>query len=218
METRLQVAEGIRRAGQGVKGILRWRPQPPQTAEAWLIYLASGWALVYALYRGYYALGGTAGMFGAPVSESLWRLINGVGAALILCAAALPLATARLWRRPRARVALLTIGWVIAVGCVMHGLVDISTRLLSMAGLLYMELPFFVAGSLDQRAADLQDLFLNEPWFLGEGLLWGALCWVELTTVRARRWWLASAVAAITALTVIGVLTSVGAIGRFIIG
>lgn len=153
-----------------------------------------------------------------PCSESHWRLVNAIGAALILCAAVLPLATARFSRHPRARVALLTIGWVIAVGCVMHGLVDDITRLLSMACLLHLEFPFFVAGSLDRRASDLQDLFLNEPWFLGEGLLWGALCWVQLASARARRWWLASALVAVAVLTVIGVLSSAGIIGQFIIG
>ena len=41
-----------------------------------LAYAACGWALLYAAYRGYYALGGTVGMFGTPVSMSQWRLIS----------------------------------------------------------------------------------------------------------------------------------------------
>ena len=32
--------------------------------------VASGLGLAYALYRGYYALGGTAGMFGVPESQA----------------------------------------------------------------------------------------------------------------------------------------------------
>lgn len=187
-------------------------------AAARLRYLAGGWALLYAVYRGYYALGGTIGMFGTPVSLSQWRLINGIAAVLLLLAAVLPLATAPLWRQPQARVVLLALGWVIAVGCVMHALVDIATRLLSIAGVIHMEFPFFVAGSVDRRAADAQDIFLNEPWFLIQGMLWGALCLVELTSARARRWWLASALAAIAVLTVIGVLSGAGIIGRVIIG
>jgi hypothetical protein len=197
--------------------MLRWRPEAPHTAAAWLAYLAGGWALLYALYRGYYALGGTAGMFGTPIVWSQWRLINAVAAILLLLAAVLPVAVMGLWRHPRARVVLLAIGWVIAVGCVMHGLIDEITRLLSIAGVLRIELPFFVPGSVDHRASDLQDIFFNEPWFLIEGLLWGALCWVHLTTARARRWWLASALAAVAILTVIGVLSAAGVIGRFII-
>ena len=59
----------------------------------WLAYAACGWTLLYAAYRGYYALGGTVGMFGTPVSMSQWRLINAVGAAIILILAVLPVAT-----------------------------------------------------------------------------------------------------------------------------
>ena len=180
--------------------------------------LASVWALLYAAYRGYYALGGTVGMFGTPVSLSQWRVINGIAAVLLLLAAILPLASARLWRQPRARAVLLASGWVIAVGCVMHALVDITIRLLSITGVIHMEFPSFVAGSVDRRAADAQDLFLNEPWFLIEGVLWGALCLLEISSARSRRWWLASALAAIAVLTVIGVLSGAGTIGRFIIG
>jgi len=29
-------------------------------------WIAAGWALFYALYRAYYAMGGTVGMFGTP--------------------------------------------------------------------------------------------------------------------------------------------------------
>jgi len=216
MDTRQRANAHIQRTTPGVEQP-RWIAAP-RTAAMWLRDLAGIWALLYAIYRGYYALGGTAGMFGEPVSWSDWRLINGIAALLLLGAAALPVATARLWQRPRARVVLLAIGWVIAVGCVMHGLVDIATRLLSIAGVIQMDLPFFVAGSVDRRMADAQDLFFNEPWFLIEGVLWGAMCWVELTAGRARRWWLASALAAIVALTVIGVLSSAGVIGKFIIG
>ena len=194
------------------------RPQAYEVAAARLRYLAGGWALLYAAYRGYYALGGTIGMFGTPVSLSQWRQINGIAAVLLLLAAILPLASVRLWCLPRARTVLLALGWVIAVGCVMHALVDIANRLLTIAGVIHMEFPFFVAGSVDRRAADAQDLFLNEPWFLIEGVLWGALCLVELTSAQARRWWLASALAAIAVLTVIGVLSGAGVIGRFIIG
>ena len=46
------------------------------SAAARLRLIAGGWALLYAAYRGYYALGGTAGMFGTPVSFSQWRFIN----------------------------------------------------------------------------------------------------------------------------------------------
>ena len=217
MDTRWRIGHRFWNAAQRIREALRWESDAPSALTIWLSYLAGAWALLYAVYRGYYALGGTVGMFGVPVSMSQWQLINGVGAALLLLAALLPVATIRLWRSPRLRAVLLAVGWVIAVGCVMHALVDSATRILSIFGVLHIELPFFVAGTVDQRASDLQDLFFNEPWFLIEGILWGALCWAELASVRARRWWLASAIAVIVALTVVGVLSSAGVIGRFII-
>jgi hypothetical protein len=154
-------------------------------------------------------------MFGTPVSLNTWRLINAVAAVLLVIAAVLPVATARQWRRRRARTALLALCWLVAVGCVMHALVDDTIRLLSLAGVLQMHFPFFA--SIDRRASDLQDLFLNEPWFLGEGLLWGALGWTGLTTTRSRRLWLAGALVATAALTVNGVLSAAGlpSIGSF---
>jgi hypothetical protein len=188
----------------------------PSRWAKWPAYAACGWALLYAVYRGYYALGGTVGMFGTPVSMSQWRLINAEGAAIILIAAVLPVAAIPLWQRRQARLVLLALCWVIAVGCVMHALVMGTARILSLVGVLHMDFPFFA--SIDRRESDWQDLLLNEPWFLVEGLLWGVLGWFGLASVRSRRLWVASGVVATIALTVIGVLSTVGIIGRFIVG
>lgn len=203
------MAEAPKRAVKRKSGRLSSRTR-------WPAYAACGWALLYAAYRAYYALGGTIGMFGTPVSMSQWRLINAVGAAIILVGAVLPVATLSLWTHRRARSVLLALCWVVAVGCVMHALVDVTARILSLAGVLHMEFPFFA--SIDRREADLQDLLLNEPWFLVEGLLWGILGWFGLASVRRRRLWVASGVVATVALTVIGVLSTVGVIGSFIVG
>jgi hypothetical protein len=193
------------------------REEPPSsTPLPWLARLACGWALLYAAYRGYYALGGTFGMFGTPVSDAKWRFINGVAAILLILAAALAAISPRLFQLPRARTVLIGVGWIITVGCVMHALVDEATRFLSLAGVLHLELPFFT--TIDRRAADLQDIFLNEPWFFVEGVLWGALCWRELKSATHRRSFLLSALVAIVVLTVIGILSAIGVIGRFIIG
>jgi hypothetical protein len=188
----------------------------PSRWAKWPAYAACGWALLYAAYRAYYALGGTVGMFGTPVSMSQWRLINAVGAVIILIGAVLPVATLPLWQRRRARLVLLALCWVIGVGCVMHALVDATARILSLAGMLHMDFPFF--SSIDRRESDLQDLLLNEPWFLVEGLLWGTPGWFGLASARTRRLWVGSALVASVALTVIGVLSTVGVIGRLIVG
>ena len=187
---------------------MKTKSSGPSRWAKWLAYAACGWALLYAAYRGYYALGGTVGMFGTPVSMSQWRLINAMGAAIIFILAVLPVATLPLWQSRKGRLVLLALCWLIAVGCVMHALVDATARILSLAGVLHMDLPFFA--SINHRESDLQDLLLNEPWFLVEGLLWGTLGWLGLASVRSRRFWVASGVAATIALTVIGMLSTVG--------
>ena len=105
---------------------------------------------------------------------------------------------------------------MIAVGCVMHALVMATARILSLAGVLHMDFPLFA--SIDRRESDLQDLLVNEPWFLVEGLSWGSLGWFKLESARSRRLWVASGLVATVALTVIGVLSTLGIIGRFIVG
>jgi hypothetical protein len=193
---------------------MRTKGGGPSRWAKWPAYAACGWALLYAAYRGYYALGGTFGMFGTPVSMCEWRLINAYGAAIILVAAVLPVATLPLWQRRRARSVLLALCWVIAVGCVM-------TRWswpLPASSAWPACCTWTSRSSIDRHEADLQDLLLNEPWFLIEGLLWGVLGWLRFESVRSRRLWVASGLVATVTLTVIGVLSTVGIIGRFIVG
>jgi hypothetical protein len=178
---------------------------------------AAAWALFYALYRAYYALGGTVGMFGVPVSDDQWRYINAVGAGILLVGAAAPLALLTLWPRPRLRPMLLAFCWVVTVGCIMHALVDMIQRAASLAGLLSMHLPFWQ--TIDQRQSDLQDLLFNEPWFLIEGLAWATIAWMGgLKSSPHRRWWIVSALAAIVALTIVGLLSAFDVTDRFVVG
>jgi hypothetical protein len=156
-------------------------------------------------------------MFGVPVSESQWRQINAVGAVILLVGAAAPLILLRLWRQPRVRPVLLALCWIVTVGCVMHALVDATQRLLSLSGMLTMNFPFWA--TIDRRQSDLQDLLLNEPWFLIEGLLWGAIAWTGgLSRSSRRNVWIISALVAIVALTIIGLLSAFGVIGKLIVG
>jgi hypothetical protein len=181
--------------------------------------MAAGiWALWYATYRGYYAMGGTAFLPGTvrPAWETQFRLINLAGAIVIGVAAVLPVATLPLWPRRRPRRALLAICWVIAVGCCMHALVDMVERMLSLAGVVRLEYPTMWL-THDDRTADLQDLFFNEPWFLLEGLAFGALAWTALRPGRPRGWWTATALGAIAALLLLGMLTVAGVTPKLII-
>jgi hypothetical protein len=172
------------------------------------------WGGAYALYRGYYAVGGQVGMIGEPLSQAQFRAVNGVGAAVIALAAAAPPVCVR--ARPLRRL-LPALGWLGAVGCCMHALVDIVLRLLSVTGVHPTRLPASFWQSFDRRAADLQDLLLNEPWFFVEGVLSAALG-VALVHPSRRRVWLVSAALACTAATVVGVLSGLGVIGQIHLG
>ena len=144
-------------------------------------------------------------------ADSRLRAINAVGALVILLAGVLALVAPRVGALRRA---LPVLGWVGAVGCCMHALTDIVLRLLSVTGVHPTHLPASVWVSFDRRAADLQDLLLNEPWFFVEGLLWAALGAAYVHRSRRRAWWISAAVAC-GLLTIVGVLSGLGTIGAF---
>jgi hypothetical protein len=171
------------------------------------------WGLWYAAYRAYYAFGGTVGRTGTPVSESQFRTVNAVGATIILVAAVLPWLVVL---SVRLRRALPVLGWVIAVGCCMHAVVDWTLRVLSLTGVHHTQLPAGVWVSYDRRVTDLQDVFFNEPWFFVEGVLWAALT-LSLVRRSRRGAWTISAVAGVAALAATGILSGLGVIGSFIV-
>lgn len=173
-----------------------------------------GWGLGYAAYRGYYAAGGQLGMFGRPTSDTQFRVVNAAGAGIVLLGALLPAVLVRSgsWRRARP-----VLAWVSGVGCCMHAFVDGTLRLLSVTGVHPTQLPTQFWSSFDRQASDLQDLLLNEPWFLVEGLLWIALGATWIPSPYRHRW-LISAAGACLLLTVVGVLSGLEVIGSFRLG
>jgi hypothetical protein len=61
------------------KSRIRAGPQSSGDHSSRLIALSlitAIWGFWYAIYRAYYGLGGTVGMFGVPSSETQWRAIN----------------------------------------------------------------------------------------------------------------------------------------------
>ena len=188
---------------------------PTQQKRATLVL--AGWGLSYALYRGYYAAGGTALLPGTLADPSEFRAINATAVVILLAAAALPLAALPMWPRRRPRLVLLAMFWVIAVGCSMHAMIDGVQRVLSLAGLHDVRYPASVWASIDTRAADLQDLCFNEPWFLFEGLGFALLAWIAMGPGQPRRLWIGSALAATGALTAVGLLSAFGVLGRSIV-
>jgi hypothetical protein len=184
----------------------------------WVSAAAAAWSLWYAIYRGYYAAGGSGFLPGTirQGSEGQFQLINLTGAVIIGMAAVLPPATLPLWSRRRPRQVVVALCWLVAVGCCMHALVDSLERVLSLTGILHLD---YWSGwaTINHRAADLQDLLFNEPWFLVEGLAFGALGWIALGPGPLRRRLVTSAVAVIAALTLLGMLTVFGVSGKMIV-
>ena len=155
-------------------------------------------------------------MLGIPASDAQWRFVNSVGAAILLAFAITALAIPAASRRPALRPVVLALCWLTTVGFVMHAMVDRTVRVLTLSGLLAMDCPFWL--SVNAREYDLQDLLFNEPWFLIEGLLWGAIAWsAGVGRAPHRRWWVATALLAIAALTAAGLLSATGVIGKFIV-
>ena len=184
-----------------------------------LAWTTAGWSALYALYRGYYAFGGTLalpgrlrddahGTFAAINTFAMVVLLLGAGAALV----------APWIRSTRFRIPYAVGCWAVAVGCVMHALVDMTVRVLSIGGALAVAYPSALWASVDARAADLQDLFGNEPWFLVEGVLFGAIGVLCVRSRRGRRAFLLSAVLATAVAVGIGLLTASGHLPRVIIG
>lgn len=197
---------------------IQWAPKSKARLPTRASWLAAVWSFGYGLYRAYYAAGGTFGMHGVPrLSTEQWRHINAVAAVLLFTTGFLALALVNAWENARARPALLALCWIIAVACVSHALIDIVQRIASLTGALTIDYPFW--RTIDRKAADLQDLFFNEPWFLIEGLLWAAIAWVGALRASPRRWWwVGSALAAMAVATTIGLLSAFGVIGRWIVG
>src|SRR6266542_5190976 len=109
------------------------RYELPRRARRIAIVLAA-WGFLYACYRAYHAFGGQGAMIGQPVSQSQFRAINAVAVVILLVAAVLPLLA--VWSGSRSWVGRLfpVIGWVAAVGCCVHALVDSTLRVLSLTG------------------------------------------------------------------------------------
>jgi hypothetical protein len=172
------------------------------------------WAAWYAAYRFYYAFGGHVGMFGRPASAAEFRRINLLGGTIILLAAVVPLLAVHAWRHRTVRRCIGALGWIAAVACCAHALIDVTQDALSLLGLHRIHYPPGFWSSIDRRDAALQDAALNEPWFLVEGCLWGALALSGLPRSTRPRW-LGSAVAAGVLAYAAGVLTVLGVVPSF---
>jgi hypothetical protein len=173
----------------------------------------AAWGLGYALHCGYYALGGTLLLPGTVADPRQFRLINAVAAVVLTIAAVLPIAVLPLWRRPKVRPVLLAVCWLVAVGCSMHALIDIIERVLSLCCTLKIPPLFGHRSTAEPSAGPV----LQRAVVPARGACVRGAGWIVLGAGR-RRLWVGSAIATTLALTVIGLLSATGVIGRVIIG
>jgi hypothetical protein len=172
------------------------------------------WAAWYAAYRFYYAFGGHVGMVGDPSPAAHFRRDNLVGGAIILLAALLPSVAVSAWRHRLVRRLIPVVGWIAAVGCCMHALTLLTLRVLSLGDVHPIHYPPGLWLSIDRRAADLQDVFFNEPWFFIEGCLWAFLALTALQPSSRQRWRRSALLGCVLA-TAVGLMSGLGAIPTF---
>ena len=188
-------------------------PTPPwlsgdaqqRTASGWPLAL-SAWSLLYMVPHLYWALGGEALLFMVRESAAAlddWRGINWA-ASVVLTGAAL-VGPALLWSasRPRFRLTVLAGCLVGAAVAGSHGAFGIIYRTLNVAGVTDIDGSPFDASEHEWA---MWDLFVFEPWFLIEGVLFVGAGAAALATTRARRRWMTGCLAAIGIATLTGVL------------
>jgi hypothetical protein len=88
---------------------------------------------------------------------------------------------------------------------------------LSLAGLLRIEYSPAVWAWIDRRRPICRTL-VHRALVPGGGLGFGALGWIVLGSGGRRRWWVGTAITAISVLTVVGMLAATGVIGKTIVG
>jgi len=195
-----------------------WHRSPIRAVDRRWAVIAGGWGGLYAIYRAYYAFGGLAGLPGVlrPDAHGTFRLINIVAVVVLLLGAAAPLLMLRFWGT-RLWLGCVAACWAVAVGCIMHALIDITQRVLSLTGLISVSYPGDLWAGVDRHAADMQDLVGNEPWFLIEGLLFAGLALLHLRG-RGRLTFVITALLAVTAFVTVGMLSSTGHLARVVVG
>jgi hypothetical protein len=174
-------------------------------ALGWPLALCA-WSLLYMLPHLYWALGGNALLFMVKQSAAEmddWQAINWAASA-VLTAAAL-VGPALIWStgRPRLRVAMLAACVAGAAIAGSHGAFGVIYRALNLAGVTDIDGTSFDASRHEWA---LWDLFVFEPWFLIEGVLFIAAGAGTFTTSQTRRRWTAGCLAATGLATATGLL------------
>ncbi len=156
-------------------------------------------------------------MIGRPRSPVQFQEVNLRGGVIILLATLLPLIAALAWRHRQARNLVGLTGWIAFVACCTHAITNEILRLLSLAGVHPIGLSPEFWLSVNRHKADLQDVLLNEPWFLFEGCLWGLFA-LKAVPRSTRPRWLQFVAITLAAASTVGVLSGLGVIPTVRVG
>jgi Protein of unknown function (DUF3995) len=160
------------------------RPSP----TVWAAYAASALALLYAVVRFYWALGGTAGLdtVGGTIEEPVRAndprgvALGAVAGILKVAGGLLALALVRPWGRALPRRLLLGAAWAACVLLTAYGGVLVAVGALVLTGVIRP------SGPVD-RTALWWHVMVWDLWFLVWGLLLGVAAWQYGRESRGRR-------------------------------
>jgi hypothetical protein len=150
----------------------------------------SAWSLLYVLPHLYWAGGGQLGFSALKPSATAqegWQAINAAASLILLLPVAIGLALPRARSRRLSRALLLAACLGGASIAVSHGLYGMVYRLLNIVGVVEVDGRAFTT---TQHSWVLWDLFVFEPWFVIEGVLFAAAGWASISGSEWRRRWL----------------------------
>lgn len=170
----------------------RDRPSRSPRDRLWLFATAlSAWSLLYVVPHLYWAVGGELGFSALKPSATAqdgWQAINAAASLILLLPVAIGLALPRAQSRRLARALLLAACLGGASIAVSHGVFGMVYRALIIVGVVEVDGRGFTAA---EHPWVLWDLFVFEPWFLVEGVLFAAAGWASMAGSESRRRWLA---------------------------
>ena len=183
------------------------RPSRPPRDRLWLFATAlSAWSLLYVLPHLYWAVGGEVGFSALKPSATAqegWQAINAAASVILLLPVAIGLAlprtrSHRLWRA--LLFAACLGGASIAVS---HGVYGLVYRVLNIVGVVDVDGRGF---TMAEHPWVLWDIFVFEPWFLIEGVLFATAGWVAMSGSESRRRWVLGCIVGISLAMTSGVL------------
>ena len=138
----------------------------------------------------YWAVGGEFGFSALKPSATAqdgWQAVNAAASLILLLPVGIGLVLLRAPSHRLVRAVLLAACLGGASIAVSHGVYGIVYRVLNIVGVVDVDGRGFTTA---QHPWVLWDLFVFEPWFLIEGVLFAAAGWASISGSESRRRWL----------------------------